>query len=85
MRKPQIPLERLREEIAGALRTVKSYKLPGVCANLGLAEGSESEAHSSKRLYVLKRIQEWGASELLTLAHKVITEYGAWDFGRPHK
>jgi hypothetical protein len=73
-----IPLDDLRTRIAEALQVaVKSYRLPDVGVRLGLAPGTGSEAHSSKRIYVQKRIDTWDEAQLLKLATAVVEEYGS--------
>jgi hypothetical protein len=77
-RKRRIPLDDLRMRIAEALaHAVKSYNLPSVAIRLGLSQGSEEEAHRSKRLYVANRLQDWTEPDLLRLAATVVDEYGS--------
>lgn len=65
-------LQPLVHEVANALaEAVKAYNLPAVASSLGLAEGEEGEAFSSKRVYVTKRIAGWSKDQLLELAKKV--------------
>ena len=49
---PQLKGKRpdLIELIAATLHSVKAYDLPAECERLGLAAGTGSEAHSSKRV-----------------------------------
>lgn len=78
-----IPLDTLREQIAQAVASAKSYDLPGVCLRLGIQqsvdENDAQEAHSSKRLYVRGRILSWNEAELLALASRVLREYASED------
>lgn len=62
----------LIEEIAEVLwANVSAPQLPAICSRLGLPDGDESEAYSSKRAYVRKRITAWSKDELVTLALRV--------------
>ncbi|HZH98336.1 MAG TPA: hypothetical protein VEX38_05145, partial [Fimbriimonadaceae bacterium] len=71
-------VERLREAIADALWAVKSYELPKVCTELGLEEGTEAEAHSSKRSYVRNRLS-FDREALLKLAYQVQNNFPHYD------
>lgn len=61
----------LIELIADTLHSVKAYDLPAECERLGLAAGTGSEAHSSKRVYVRSRLQGLNNDQLLQLARQV--------------
>ena len=61
----------LIELIAATLHSVKAYDLPAECERLGLATGTGSEAHSSKRVYVRSRLQGLSNDQLLQLARQV--------------
>ena len=61
----------LIELIAATLHSVKAYDLPAECERLGLATGTGSEAHSSKRAYVRSRLQGLNNDQLLQLARQV--------------
>lgn len=80
---PIVPLETLREKIAQAVAVAKSYELPDVCVRLGIQPAVEpedaQEAHSSKRLYVRRRILTWDETALLDLAARVLREYPSGD------
>lgn len=70
--------EQIRTCIAEALAAaVKAYDLPAAATRLGLADGSDEEAFSSKRRYVLKRIGDLKDVELMKLAQAVIDEFEA--------
>ena len=75
-------LNDLRNSVAEALAEEKAYNLPSVCADLGLASGDESEAFSSKRSYVLKRLAGMSKERLIELASKVSAEYSSADLHR---
>ncbi|HDR9292307.1 TPA: hypothetical protein QDB62_000928 [Burkholderia multivorans] len=61
----------LIELIAATLHSVKAYDLPAECERLGLATGTGSEAHSSKRVYVRSRLQGLNNDQLVQLARQV--------------
>ena len=81
MSKPAGPRERkkfegdLRDAIAGALCSIKSYNLPEACTALGLATGTPDEASSSKGKYVANRLQTLNESALIALAQRVLEEH----------
>lgn len=69
-------LERIIEEIACALGAgVKAYNLPAIAEAFGLAAGEQSEAFSSKRAYVTKRLAGWPREQLVDLAKRVQEAY----------
>ena len=51
--------------------SVKAYDLPGVCGAFGLDAGEESEAYSSKRTYVRRRIVGLEGSALVELGKQI--------------
>ncbi len=65
----------LIELIAATLHSVKAYDLPAECERLGLATGTGSEAHSSKRVYVRSRLQGLNNDQLLQLGRQVEQDY----------
>lgn len=72
----QSNVDLLRNSIADSLaKHVKSYKLPAVCRDLGLAEGDESEAFQSKSRYVKQRIEKHSETELISLASQITEMY----------
>lgn len=78
-----VKLHELREAIAEALRNaVRSYQLPAVCEGYGLAPGDESDAHYSKRMYVLNRIGNHKFEQLVELAYRVVDDYGCEELER---
>lgn len=82
MRGTKIPIDTIRESIANELSTaVKSYEIPAVCVRLGIQttveESDASEAHSSKRTYVRKRLLPLPEALLLKIAQQIVTEFGA--------
>jgi len=68
-------LQTLKENIAAALSADKAYNLPALCSELGLPEGEQSEAYSSKHYYVLRRVQSLGRDQVIALGKQVIERY----------
>ena len=69
--------ENLRLAIAGALaESVKAYDLEQVCVSFGLDPAGGDDPFFSKRVYVKKRLIGKSVSDLMSLAHQVIEEYG---------
>jgi very-short-patch-repair endonuclease len=66
-------LEKLRSAIVGHLATIKAYDLPKACSDLGLAEGTESEAFQSKEKYVERRLRDFDLSQLQSLAATILS------------
>jgi very-short-patch-repair endonuclease len=54
---------------------VKAYNIPKVASTLGMDAGEESEAFSSKRAYVVKRLVGWPKGKLVELAKTVQETY----------
>ncbi|MEA5550526.1 hypothetical protein VB713_05955 [Anabaena cylindrica UHCC 0172] len=71
------PLNKLRAAIADALAEEKSYNLPKVCEEFGLSPGTDEEAHSSKRVYVNKRLIGKSDEFLINLAQRVLKDYSS--------
>lgn len=71
-------LETLKENIATALSETKAYNLPALCTELGLAEGEETEAYSSKYYYVLKRVQLLGKDRVIALGKQTLERYPSY-------
>lgn len=71
-------LDTLREEIANAIASEKSYNVPTLCVRLGLqAEATEehkNEAFSSKRSYVRPMLRELDEADLLRIAERTLEE-----------
>ena len=62
----------LVNDISETLASVKAQRLPAVCEKLGLAPGTESEAFSSKRSYVRRRIDVMTTEELIGLGRRTL-------------
>jgi hypothetical protein len=71
-------LDSLKQNIAGTLAAEKSYNLPSLCTDLGLASGEESEAFASKNKYVIRRLQALKKSETLALAKEVLERFSSY-------
>jgi hypothetical protein len=71
-------LESLKENIADALYPTKSYNLPNVCVELGLAPGEESESFSSKRHYVLRRLQPLSQEETIQVGRQTLERFSSF-------
>lgn len=65
----------LRPLVAGALYETKSYELPAVCERYGLAPGEQDEAFSSKRRYVMARLQKLSGEAVLKVARQVVGDF----------
>ena len=70
-----VTVKQLCEAIANVLYEEKSYNLPRVCEELGLAPGTEQEAFSSKMGYVLRRLSEKDERFVREVAYKVLDQY----------
>lgn len=71
-------LQKLRHELASAISDYKAYEVPGVCARLGLEEGSEEEAFQSKYKYAASRLAPIGVETLLEKARLILDEAEAF-------
>ena len=65
----------LKENVAASLASAKAYDLPNLCTELGLQDGEESEAYSSKYHYVLRRVQPLGKEEAVAVAQQALERY----------
>ncbi len=65
-------IKELRHQIASAIYDSKSYEVPALCVRLGLAEGTEEEAFSSKYKYAQKRLAGLNAHALQQVAAKML-------------
>src|SRR5258708_10081149 len=68
----------LKQNMAGTLAAEKSYNLPSLCTDLGLASGGESEAFASKNKYVIRRLQALKKSATLALAKEVLERFSSY-------
>ena len=67
-------LKALRQELASAIADAKAYDVPGLCVRLGLPDGTEQEAYSSKFKYASKRLAEVDAATALEAAKRLLAE-----------
>ncbi len=72
-------LSHLREAIAGVIAVEKAYNVPAICVRLGLDDGEESEAMSSKARYASTRLAKLPADRLVAVARNLLEETN--DFG----
>lgn len=70
----RVQLGELREAIAGVIATEKAYNVPALCVRLGLDNGEESEAMSSKARYASTRLAKLPADRLLSVARALLEE-----------
>lgn len=75
----RIQLSELREAIAGVIAAEKAYNVPALCVRLGLDNGEESEAMSSKARYASTRLAKLPADRLVAVARALLEETN--DFG----
>ncbi len=71
-------MQELRHELASAISDYKAYEVPGVCARLGLEEGSEEEAFQSKYKYASSRLAAIGVEQLIEKARLILVEIEAF-------
>ncbi len=65
-------IEQLRTTVATAIADHKAYEVPALCTSLGLAEGTETEAFSSKYQYALKRLRGHSGADLVEIARTLL-------------
>lgn len=65
----------LRPLVAEALYPTSAYSLPAVCERYGLEPGEGDEAFSSKRRYVMRRLEKLSDEKVLTIAKKVVRDF----------
>ncbi|EJV52613.1 hypothetical protein IEK_01262 [Bacillus toyonensis] len=68
-------INKLIDAISCVLVDEKAYDLPSVCVRYGLENGEESEAFSSKRVYVQRRLKNKDQLFLIDLAQRIIQDY----------
>lgn len=64
----------LRQIVAGVIAEEKAYNVPALCVRLGLADGEESEAMSSKARYASSRLAKLSAEKLVKVANDLLIE-----------
>jgi hypothetical protein len=70
---PRHLMDQLRTSLAHAISDFKAYDVPGVCRRIGLADGMEDEAYSSKNKYASKRLAGLPWNEVLGAARKLLS------------
>ena len=65
----------IRHLIAEALWHTKAYSLPAVCERYGLESGDGDEAFSSKRQYVLRRLEKLSDEKVLQVARSILADF----------
>jgi hypothetical protein len=64
----------IRHLVADALYPTSAYSLPAVCERYGLEPGTGDEAFSSKRRYVIKRLEKLSDEKVLHVAKSVLAD-----------
>lgn len=70
---PRHLMDQLRISLASAISDFKAYDVPGVCSRIGLADGTEDEAYSSKNKYASKRLAGLPWHEVLGAARQLLS------------
>ena len=65
----------LRSLVAEALHNANAYLLPAVCERYGMEAGDGGEAMSSKRSYVMRRLEKISDGRVLEIAKQVVEDY----------
>ena len=84
MHKPNVPLDKIRDQIADAIAVhVSAQNVPSVYVSVGIQdrvqEEDASDAFRSKRSYVKRHLLERPKTDLLQIAERVLTEFDAPD------
>lgn len=75
-------IDHLRTSLVGAISDFKAYDVPGICSRIGLADGTDDEAYSSKNKYVSKRLASLPWNEVLGATRKLLLSID--DFHQQH-
>ena len=70
----RVQLSELRDAIAATIAHEKAYNVPALCVRLGLDNGEESEAMSSKARYAGTRLAKLPADRLVGVARALLEE-----------
>lgn len=70
---PRYLMDQLRTSLVGAISDFKAYDVPGICSRIGLADGTEDEAYSSKNKYASKRLAGLPWNEVLGAARNLLS------------
>lgn len=65
----------LRHLVAQALYPTKAYSMPAVCERYGLESGTGDEAFSSKKQYVMKRLEKLSDEKVFKIAKSVVEDF----------
>ncbi|WP_370178451.1 abortive infection family protein [Alteriqipengyuania sp.] len=65
----------LRGLVAEALYPTSAYLLPAVCERYGMDAGDSNEAMSSKRSYVMRRLEKLSDGKVLEIAKNVASDF----------
>lgn len=71
---PAILLRELRQQLASAIADAKAYDVPNLCVRLGLPDGTEQEAFSSKYRYAFSRLAAVDAEVAIRAAQQLLAE-----------
>lgn len=64
----------LRDAVASVIAAEKAYNVPALCVRLGLDDGEESEAMSSKARYASARLAKLPVDGLISVARALLEE-----------
>lgn len=70
---PRHLMDQLCISLASAISDFKAYDVPNICSRIGLADGTEDEAYSSKNKYASKRLARLPWNEVLGAARKLLS------------
>ena len=76
---PSELLKSIRTRTAEVIAGAKAYDVPALCVRLGLPEGSEAEAMSSKFKYAHSRLMEVSSESLMNTARALLSEEQDFD------
>lgn len=65
----------LRSLVAEALYPTSAYVLPSVCERYGMEPGERNEAMSSKRRYVIQRLEKLSDGRVFEIAKQVVVDH----------
>ncbi|OJT96427.1 MAG: hypothetical protein BGN83_16245 [Rhizobium sp. 63-7] len=67
-------IQELRKQVVYAIADYKSYEVPALCKQLGLADGTDEEAFRSKAKYAQVRLNGIDGAAVLVVARKLLSE-----------
>lgn len=71
---PPTLIRELRQQLASAIADAKAYDVPNLCVRLGLPEGTEQEAFSSKHRYASSRLAAVDTEVVARAARQLLAE-----------